>query len=83
MIDDLPPGPMTHPAPDIYPRGMLLYSVAGELPRDNKSPNAFLDRSRWPKSLQENILQHGQLTRHSALDELLQGGCEMWRKLLR
>ena len=35
------------------------YRMTSELSRGNELPNAFLDRIRWLKLLQENILQGG------------------------
>lgn len=51
--------------------------VNGRLLCGNKLPNGFLDRPRWPESLQEKIPQSGQHFCRSLPNfgnELLQGG---------
>ena len=56
--------------------------VISELSRRNKLRNAFVDRYRWLKPLQENILQSGQHFCCSSPRELLQSGHDTRRNLL-
>ena len=58
------------------------YRVTRDLSRGYELSNAFLNKSRRPELLQENILEGGQYLRRSVPNKLLKGRRDTWCKSL-